>query len=141
MNFAKASSDTAETVGFRKQQGMSDMSVLELSVELTRFKAPFVYLSAEKLDLSTKLGAVGAESDNRLKELAVVRGGYDPIEGSMRSIVGQSVEAINAFVNHVGTQLVDRFPAELEKAYAGCQSAFHFMWTHVSGVGATSVEM
>lgn len=78
-----------------------------------------------------------AEPDKRLEELAVMREARESVEGSVRSIVGQFVEALNDFINHVGTQLMNRFRACLEGAYIGSHLLCYYTLTHISGVGAT----
>lgn len=118
----------------RKRQAASDLSVQKLTTDLTKDKARFVHVTTERLELSKKLGAVAAESENkRFEELTVVRGARDSVERLVWSIVGQSVEAQGAFVNQVGTQLVDLFRIGLEGAYPGSQLACTYTLTHVSG--------
>lgn len=131
--------DDNEVVELRKRQAAYKVSVQGLPTELTRAKAQSVQVTTERLELSRKLGAEAAESDKRLKELAVVRDACNSVEGVVWSIVGQSVEALAVFVNQVGTQLVDRFCTGLENSYAGSQLTFTYTSNHVSGVGVSSV--
>lgn len=80
MKLEKASSDT-------KRQEASDVSVQELNAELTKVKAKLVEMTAERLESSTKLGAVAAECNKRLEEFAVARNARDRVKGLVRSIV------------------------------------------------------
>lgn len=66
-------------------------------------------MTAKRLKLSTKLGALAAKSDKRLEDLSVVRSACDYIERLVQSIVVQSVKAVDIFINRNGVQLVDRF--------------------------------
>lgn len=91
-------------------------------------------MTAEKLELSARLGAVAVKSDKRFKELAVVRSACDRVEGLVPLTVARSVKALNAFVNQVGTQLVSCFRTGLENEYAGSQLAFLYTLTNASGV-------
>lgn len=72
-----------------------------------RVRAQLVQVTAEKLELSAKLGAVVTESNKMLKKLAFIHGARDRIESLVQSTVSQSVKALYSFVNQVGIQLVD----------------------------------
>lgn len=95
------SGDANEVVELWKGQAAYRVSLQELLTELTRFKAESVQATAEKLELSTKPGAVTAESDMRLEELAGARFACDRVERLVRSVVDQSARALHAFVNQV----------------------------------------
>lgn len=73
--------------------------------------------------------------------MAVQRGSRDRIEGLVRSIFDPSIDALHAFFNQVGIQLVDGFRTSLESAYAESQLHFPYTSTNVSSVGATSTEL
>lgn len=79
-----------------------------------RVKAQLVQVTAKKLVLSTKLGAAVAEFEMSSEKLVVVRGTRDLLMRLGKSIVGQSVRALDVFVNQAGTQLVDRPRSGLE---------------------------
>lgn len=53
----------------------------------------------------------------------------------------QSVKALDAFVNQVGPQLVNRTRMGLENSYSGCQFFCTDKLTHLFSVSATSVEI
>lgn len=103
-------------VELKKRLAASHVSVQGLTAELTTVKAQLVQVTADKLELSTKLDPVMAESDKGLKEWADVHCARDRIDGLVGSIVGLSVQAREAFVNQTGTQLVDFFHTGLENA-------------------------
>lgn len=50
-------------------------------MKMTTVKAQLVQVTAEKLELSTKLCAVAVEADRRLEELAGERDGLDRVKG------------------------------------------------------------
>lgn len=54
--------------------------------------------------------------------------------------MGQSAEAVEAFVNDVGTHLVDIFIVGHKDMYAGSMYSCLYTLVHVSGVKATGVE-
>lgn len=68
-------------------------------------------MTAEKFELFTKPDTVAVKSDKRLEELVVMQGARDRVEGLVRCIFSQSVEALHAFVIRAPTQLVDPFAA------------------------------
>lgn len=76
----------------------------------------------------------------RLEQLAVVSCTRDHIEWLVQSMFRHYVEALDVFVNQVGTGLVDRFRMELEGACARNQLVCTNTLTHVSGNGATSAN-
>lgn len=137
----KVISNSDKVVELQKQQAASDVSVLEWTAELKKVKAQLVQVTAETLKLSMKWDAVLAETDKKHEELAGVHSARDCVEDLERYIVNQSVGTVDAFVNQVGVQLVDRFCAGLEDTYAGSQVPFSYRITHVSVVGASSVEV
>lgn len=87
--------------------------------------------------MSTKLGAVAVDSYKRLEELAILRGAHDRVESLVRSIAGQSVEALGLFINQSRASLVDFSVIGLKDKYAESQVACHYTLTHVSVVCAT----
>lgn len=56
------------------------------------------------------------------------------LKGLGRSIIRQSVEALDAFVNLVESQLVDLFCIRLGETYASSQLALSYTLAHVTGV-------
>lgn len=98
-------------------------------------------MTAEKLELSTKLNAVDVEFEKRLEEQVDVRGVRNCAEGFVRSIVNQSVRALHAFVNPMCVQLVNCSRLGLEESYASSKSPFSYMLTHVSDIGVPRVEV
>lgn len=93
-------------------------------------------MTTEKLELSTKPVVVAAESDKSLKDLAVVHGACSRVEGLIRSILSQTMEAPDTSGNQAITQLVNLFRTGLENEYAGSQLAFPYPLAHVCGVEA-----
>lgn len=77
----------------------------------------------------------------RLEELAVVHSARDIVERLVRSIVGQSIKALNAFLNEFDTKLVHRLRIRLASRFVGSQLAVAYMVTQFSGVGETRVEV
>lgn len=75
-------------------------------MELKRVETELVQVNMEEFQLSPKLSVVAAPSDKTLEELAVLHGADDRIEGLARSIVGQVVVDLSAFVDQGGTHLV-----------------------------------
>lgn len=53
-----------------------------------------------------------------VEQLTFVSDTVEHVEKLLRSIVGQSLETLDALVNEVGIQLVDRFRTGLENAYS-----------------------
>lgn len=98
-------------------------------------------MSEQKLEWCTKLDAVTAESVKRLEELSGMRNVCDRVKSSVWSIFDQFVGALDAFVNQIGSQLVDRFCAALEDACAGSELLLPYTLTDVLDVGAISVEV
>lgn len=95
----------------------------------------------EKLELSNKFISVEAGFEKMLEELAVVRGDRDRFEGLLRFIVSQSVDALGALIDEVGTHLVDDFHARLEGAYTGSKPSFRYALTHTTDVEVASFEV
>lgn len=60
-----------------------------------------------KLDLSNKLSVVKVKYGTRIKESDVARSARTRVQVLICSIVCQSVEALDSFINQVGTQLMD----------------------------------
>lgn len=81
-------------------------------------------MTTERLELSTKLDAVAAETNERREELVFVRRTCDRVKGVMRSMIDQSVEAVNAFANQVATLLVSRLLSgyKMPMLVVGCRS-------------------
>lgn len=82
-----------------------------------------------------------AEFDKSLEELVGVCGAHDRVDGLVRSILNQSVGALDEFINRVVVQMVGRFRSSLADAFAGSHFPFPYTLTHVSGIRATGVEM
>lgn len=108
---------------------------------MARAKAQLVQVTMQRFESSTKLGAVAGKKDKSQEEMADVRSTCYCIERLVRSIVGKTVEALDAFVDQAGNQLVDRLLVELEGAYAVSRLAWSHKLTHVSGVGVPTVEV
>lgn len=81
------------------------------------------------------------ECFKRVDEFSAATGDRVRVEGLVCSVGGKSVEALDAFVNQVGTQLVERFCLRLEKSCYGSQLLCSFTLRHIPGVGATSDEV
>lgn len=96
-------------VELHKRPALSDVSVQELGTELKRVNVQLVQVTSERVELPVKLGTVTVESDKRLEDLTAGLGARDHVKRLVRCNVSQSVEALEAFVNQIGTQLVDRF--------------------------------
>lgn len=71
---AKLSSDTDDVVDLHKLQAVLDVSIQQLTTELTRVNAHLGQVTAENLKLCTKPGAVAADFDKSLEEMAPVCG-------------------------------------------------------------------
>lgn len=84
---------------------------------------------------------MAAESEKKLEELTGLRGAHNLVESLVRSIVNQSIGALDAFINQVGVQLVDCLRTGLEEVYAGSQLPFPYKLAYDFGVGATSAEV
>lgn len=67
-------------VELRKRQAVSDRSVKEFVAELETIKVKLILVTAERLELSTKLDAVAAESHTSLEELFGERDDRDHAE-------------------------------------------------------------
>lgn len=63
----KVSSNADEVLELRKRWASSDVSAQDLTAKLTKIKAQLVHVSAERLELSTRSGTVGTESDKLLE--------------------------------------------------------------------------
>lgn len=100
-----------------------------------------VKVTAEKFEFSMRLNAVEVGSDKRLEALAVVWDARHCEEGLVQSIVGRYIEVLDAFINQVGTQLVDRFRAVLESTDTGCQVPCRCTLKHISCIRKTSVKV
>lgn len=70
-----------------------------------------------------------------------MRGSRGRVEVVVVSLVGQSVEPIDAFVKPVGTEVVHCPRIGLAVVYDGSQFVCPYTWTQMSGVGATIVEL
>lgn len=106
-----------ETVVFRELPAASNMSEQGLIPYLPRLKEQLVQLTAEEVQLSTKVGAVGTERYKSFKLLADVCGARDLAERLGRFVAIQPVENLVAFVYPFGTLLEDYFRTWLENAY------------------------
>lgn len=62
---AHVSSDKDDIVVLQKRHSASDVTVEELTTELSKVKAQLVQLTAENLGLLTNIGTVSAEFDNK----------------------------------------------------------------------------
>lgn len=100
-----------------------------------------VYTSAEKLDFSTKLYVVKAESDKLFEKLAAMWDAFDRVEWLVWSIVGLSIVASDAFINRDVNRLVENGFAGLEGPFTGSQFSCPYNSTHISGVGVTSIKV
>lgn len=136
---AKVRSNTNDVVELRKLLAASVLSMRALDAEITKVKAQKVQLSAENAELSTKIGAVATESDQRFERLVVVNCARVRAERLVRSMFGQFFEALDLFAYQVEAQLVDRFCFGFEGACAGSQLVYHYMVVHVSDFGAISM--
>lgn len=95
----------------------------------------------QKLELSTELAAAAAGFDKRPEELVGVRLACNHVVALVRSIVDQSVRALDAIVKQVGVLLVVCFHTGLEDAYVNNQLLFAHSLTPVSGVEANIIEL
>lgn len=86
-----------------RQQAVSDVFAQKLTVKITKVKPKLVRVATKRLELSTKLGTVEVESYKKLDTMTVMRDTRDYVERLARSIVGQSAESPDEFVNQVGT--------------------------------------
>lgn len=77
----------------------------------------------------------------RLKGLDSTHGVHDGVEKVMLSIFVQSVEALDAFLDEVRTQRVDRFGTGLMNVYSGSQLASPYKSTNTFGVEVASFEV
>lgn len=94
----------------------SDLSTTQLAPELEDVMAQLVSVTGTMLERCGKLSAIEADSDQRVEELPVVQSARVLFEVLVRSNVGHSVAVLDAFINHVGTPLVDRFCTGLGRA-------------------------
>lgn len=115
----KPKGNVKEKVELQNLQASSNLSAHELTTDLTTVNEPMILVTARILELSTKLEDVAPGPDKRLETLAAVSGAQARVEGLVRSIVGPSVDNLNAFVDHAETELVNGFRVWSEGAYAG----------------------
>lgn len=72
-----------------------------MTADAKKVKSQLLKVIAEERKLSTTLNTVEKESDMMLEQLTVVQDACDLVEELEPSIVGQSVEDLDAFINQV----------------------------------------
>lgn len=111
------------------------------SNEVRQVKSQFRSVTVEKLEMFTVLYAVEEERYKRLGVLAVVRGALERVEKLVQSLVGQAVETLDAFINQVGSQLVNRSRSSLKSGHFRTQLWCLYTLTLTHSVGTICVKV
>lgn len=93
------------------------MSMRECTAELAGTEAQLVTMTSEKLAFLDHLSTSETYSIKRAEKLLATEGDRVRVKSVMRFVLGQSVEALDAFGNLVGTKLLERIRMNLENAY------------------------
>lgn len=124
-----------------KRLAVSSASAQQANSKLNTFKTMCLTATGETFRLSDRLGIVEPKSGRGFEVLSAVKRACALVESVVCFFVGYFVKELDTFINRVGTQLQSPLYLSLETAYYDNQLPCSYTLTHLSGVGATSIEL